>query len=324
MPLPHQKLASFYHQLAQQLTSGLTLAQALHAPSAAPAGDTTHLAALAESGASITEIVTAAGPWLPPADRPFLVAAANSGRLPRVLTNLADRHTQIAQTHRRVVMACLYPVGVFHFAAAIFPFLRLINFEVGLRWSLASYLGGLCAILLPVWGGAILLWTLVRRENPLALASLNLLPAIGGYRKNQALADFAFALGNLLDAGAPIGQAWIDAGEISRSPRIRAAAETIHSHIERGEAPGPHLALTRVFPQEFVARYQTGEKTGNLDHTLLGLAADHQATANQRLTAASMLYPGLLFGAVAVMVGYVVISFAMQYYGTINKLMDGS
>ena len=323
MPLPHNKLSSFYHQLAQQLTAGLTLAQSLRAPSLAPADDTSRLAALAENGVSITEIVAAAGSWLPQSDRPFLVAAANTGRLPRVLTNLADRHAQIAQTRRRVALACVYPVGVFHLAAVILPFLRLIDFEVGLRWNLAAYLGGLFAILLPVWGGAFLLWILVRRDNPLAIALLDVLPAIGGYRKNQALADFSFALGNLLEAGAPIGKAWLDAGHIARSRRIGAAAATIHGRIELGEAPGPHLARTHVFPHEFVARYQTGETTGNLDNTLLALAADHQTKANQRLMAASMIYPGLLFGAVAVMVGWVVISFAMQYYGTINKIMDG-
>jgi type II secretory pathway component PulF len=323
MPLSPAPLSQFYHQLAQQLSAGLTLAQALRAPSSAPAADTLRLATLAESGVSISEIVAAAGDWLPPSDRPFLSAAAQSGRLPRVLTNLAERHAQVAQTRRRVALACVYPVGVFHFAAVIFSFLRLIDFDNGLRWSLPAYLGGLLAILLPVWGTVIILWILVRRENPTALAFLNRLPAIGGYRRNQSLADFAFALGNLLEGGAPIGRAWLTAGGLARSPRIAAAAQTIHTRIEHGEAPGPHLLGTQAFPTEFVARYQTGETTGSLDTVLLALAADHQATANRHLTAATMLYPAILFGCVALMVAWIVLSFAMQYYGKINSIMDG-
>ncbi|MDF3058059.1 MAG: hypothetical protein K0R17_2274 [Rariglobus sp.] len=322
MPLPHDKLSSFYQQLAQQLTAGLTLAQSLRAPSPAPAGDTLRLAALAESGVSIAGIVAAAGAWLPQSDRPFLVTAASAGRLPRVLASLAARHAQIAQTRRRVVLACVYPVGVFHFAAVLFPFLRLIDFEVGLRWSLSGYLAGLLTILLPAWGGVVLLWILVRRENPLALAFLDLLPAIGGYRRNQALADFSFALGNLLDAGAPIGRAWLDAGALARSQRIHAAAKTVAGRVDSGEAPGPHLPRLSVFPHEFVARYQAGETTGNLDNSLLALATDYQATANQRLAAAAMIYPGLLFAAVAVMVGWFVITFALQYYGAITRMID--
>jgi len=323
VPLSHEKLSAVYQQLAQQLAAGLTLAQALRAPSPAPAGDTFRLASLAESGVSMTEIVAAAGDWLPQADRPFLLAAARSGRLPRVLMNLAERHAQMALTRRRVVLACLYPAGVFHFAAVVFPFLRLIDFEVGLRWNLWAYLGGLAAILLPVWGGAVLLWTLIRRDHPLALGLLDALPVISGYRKNQALADFSFALGNLLDAGAPIGKAWLDAGVIARSRSVGAAAKVVDGRIQLGERPGPHLGRLRVFPPEFVARYQTGETTGGLDNALLALAADHQAIANQRLGVASKVYPGLLFAAVAVMVGCFVIRFAMQYSTMINSIVDG-
>lgn len=323
MPLSPAPLSQFYHQLAQQLSAGLTLAQALRAPSSAPADDTLRLAALAESGVSISEIVANAGDWLPSSDRPFLVAAAQSGRLPRVLINLAERHAQIAQTRRRVALACVYPVGVFHFTAFIFPFLRLINFETGLNWSLSAYLGGLLAILLPVWGAVIVLWILIRRENPAALAFLDRLPALGGYRRNQSLADFAFALGNLLEGGAPIGGAWLTAGGLARSPRIAAAARTIHARIELGEAPGPHLLGTQAFPPAFVARYQTGETTGGLDTALLALAAEHQAAANRNLAAATLLYPAVLFGCVALMVAWIVLSFAMQYYGRINSLIDG-
>ncbi len=323
MPLAADKLSIFYRQLAQQLSAGLTLAQALRAPSPAPAGDCFRLALLIERGASVNQTVAAAGDWLPEADRPFLVVAAESGRLPVVLANLADRHAQMAQTRRRVVIASLYPLGVFHFGAVLFPFLRLIDFEQGLQWSAPAYIGGLLALLVPVWGGGILLWLGVRRRHPLALGLLNLLPAIGGFRKHQALADFSFALGNLLEAGAPIDRAWLSAGEIARSPRLEKAARAMHERIVEGEAPGAWLKRTGVFPADYVARYQTGEATGSLDTTLLALAAEHQASANQRLAAAAMIYPGLLFAAVAGMIGWFVISFFRQYYGMINSMLDG-
>lgn len=323
MALPHDKLSIFYRQLSQQLGAGLTLAQSLRAASPAPAADTFRLAARAEAGESVAVIFAAAGSWLPVTDRPFLNAAAAAGRLPLVLANLADRHAQIATSRSRVVMACIYPLVVFHLGALLVPFLRLIDFEQGLQGGVSDYIRGLLAILIPVWGGAAFLWWLTRRENPLALALLDLAPAIGGYRRHQALADFAFALGNLLEAGAPIGPAWLDAGGIARSRRLREAAEKIRVRVECGEAPGPHLAALGVFPDAFVARYQTGEITGSLETSLFGLAADHQATANQRLQAASILYPSLLFGAVALMIAWIVISFVMQYYGTINRMLDG-
>lgn len=323
VPLSHAKLSTLYRQLAQQLSAGVTLAQALRAPSPAPARDCFRLAAMAEGGLPVAEIVASAGDWLPQSDRPFIVTAAGSGRLPLVLANLSDRHAQIGATQMRAALACIYPLGVFHFGAVLFPFLRMIDFEKGLQWSTVSYVGGVLAILLPVWGCGAALWFAVRAGHPLALAFLDLLPAIGGYRTHQALADFSFALGNLLEAGAPIGDAWRDAGKISRSPRLLRAADEINNFIQGGLAPGPRLEATRVFPSEFIARYQTGETTGGLEASLFALASDHQARANQRLAVASMLYPGLLFAAVALMVAWFVISFYAGYIGNLNKMMEG-
>ena len=323
VPLPHAKLSVLYRQLAQQLSAGLTLAQALRAPSPAPSRECFQLADMAEGGSGVAQIMGAAGTWLPQGDRPFLIAGANSGRLPLVLANLADRHAQMASTKRRVFFASIYPLVVFHLGALLLPFIRMIDFEKGLNWSTPAYVGGLLAILVPVWGGAALLFALVRRGNPVANGLLDMLPAIGGYRRHQSLADFSFALGNLLEAGTPIGRAWFDAGVISRAPRLRRASKRIIAHIERGEAPGSHLGATGAFPSDFVARYQTAERAGALEGSLLALAAEHQERANGRLAAASMLYPGLLFAAVAAMIAYLVLGFVLKYVNTLNGLMEG-
>lgn len=323
VPLSHDKLSVFYRQLAQQLGAGLTLAQALRARSPAPTRDSFRLAAMAEAGRSMEEIVGAAGSWLPAGDRPFLVAGGASGRLPLVLVNLADRHTQIAGTRRKVFLASAYPLLVFHLGALVLPFLRMIDFEKGFGGTVSDYLGGVLWILMPVWGAAVIFRFLVKQGNPLALGLLNVLPAIGGYRRYQSLADFSFALGNLLEAGMPIATAWIEAGNISGAPRLRRAARRMLSRIEQGLAPGAYLRDTRAFPEEFVARYQTGEETGSLEASLLGLAADYQERANGRLAFASMLYPGLLFAAVAAMIAYLVIGFILKYVNTLNGLMDG-
>jgi type II secretory pathway component PulF len=323
VPLAPQKLAFFYRQLSQQLAAGLTLAQALRSSSPAPPADCHRLADLAEAGQSVSALLNTAGPWLPVQDQAFLIAAARAGRLPLILANLADRYDQLHATRTRVALACVYPLCVFHFGALLFPFLRLINFETGLQWSLTAYLGGVLTILLPMWGGGMVLWLLLRQQNPLALAALDRLPAIGGYRQNQALADFAFALGNLLEAGAPIDSAWLDAGRIARSPRLLRASRKIYDLIQLGQPPGPHLRPTHAFPADFIMRYQTGETTGSLEHALLALAAHYQTTANQRLAFAAVLYPGLLFGAVAVMVAYFVISIYARYLSTLNNLING-
>ncbi len=322
MPLSHARLSVFYRQLAQQLAAGLTLAQALRAPSPAPAADCRLLADHAEAGQSVTRLVAQAGPWLPEADRPLITAAAAAGRLPLVLVHLADHHAELAATRRRVIGASAYPLFIFHLGALVLPFVRMIDFERGLVGGVPTYLSGLATILLPVYGIALLGWFLLRRGNPIVNALLDLLPAIGGYRRQRALSDFAFTLGTLLEAGAPIGEAWSQAGASSRSPRLRRAARRVRDSVDLRQSPGPLLAATGAFPVEFVHRYQTGETTGSLEQALLALAADHQERAKGRLAAATALYPGLLFAGVILMVGYIVIGFALRYMETINSLLQ--
>ncbi len=323
MPLPHAKIAVFYHQLGEQLAAGLTLAQALRAESPAPGEDTERLAALAEAGRDVPEVMASAGDWLPDDDRPFINAAAVAGRLPTVLQRLAERHERLEATHRRVLLASLYSIGVFHLAALVLPLLRMMDFERGLVGGWPAYLGGVALILGPIWGLAVFCFWIAPRKNPSVLALLDRLPAIGQYRRNQALADFSFALGLLLESGVSIGLAWRTAGDVSGSLPMVAAARKIEAEIEKGRAPGAHLRAVGVFSPTYVARYQTGERTGGLETVLLALAAEHQGAADRALGYASMLYPGLLFAGVIAMVAYTVFSFAVRYLKMITDMADG-
>jgi general secretion pathway protein F/type IV pilus assembly protein PilC len=323
LPLSHAKLASFYLQLSQQLGAGLTLAQALADRSAAPADDCAQLVRRIEAGEPLAAIFNAAGDWLPADDRPFLIAAADTGRLPRILQNLATRHEELGIQQGRMLQACLYPLGVLHFGALVFAYFRLLNWETGLNWSTPGFIAGVLMIILPFWSAVVLLSVLVRRRNPLALGLLNVLPAIGAYRRQQALADFAFALGHLLEAGAPIGKAWSNAGKIANSPRIAVAAATVCAAIDRGVAPSTLLNAQPVFPTSFVSMYRTGEITGNLDQNLLHLAATHQEHAQKQLKLAASIYPSVLFFGVAGLVLYIVISAYAGYIGNLNHLVEG-
>ena len=80
------------------------------------------------------------------------------------------------------------------------------------------------------------------------------------------------------------------------------------------------LSLIAVlFSDERAPLAQWLNKNGNL----LLLAELHQAKAHNRLKFAAMLYPGLLFLAVAGMVLYIVISLYAGYLGSIIKVIDG-
>ncbi len=277
------------------------------------------MAQIIERGGSADGALNAAAKWLPLADRLFLSAAASAGRMPRTLRILSLRHEQLGSAKLRALLACLYPLAVLHLGLLLLPIVRMIDWEKGFMWSPTAYVRGLALTLLPLWATIIALRLLARRQNPVIARLTRMLPVVGNYLRAQALADFSFGLGNFLEAGVPINQAWAAAGLISRSPDLKSAADAMGAVIARGEPPGPRLANWKCFPPDFVALYRTGEASGQLEQNLLRLAAQNQEQAQRALTLATMVYPGLMFLVVAAGVAYFVISI---YGGYLKMLTD--
>jgi type II secretory pathway component PulF len=324
VPLGHRKLAAWYEQLAQHLDAGVPLPIALRASqgAGAPAAALEQMARKLESGASIEAVLNSAGRWLPATDALALSAAAGAGRMPQTLRNLAVRHTQIGTTQLKMALACAYPIGVLHFALLLLPVVRMIDWERGFHWSTPLFVQTLAVTVVPLWLAGLVLFVLARRGNPVVHGTLQVLPALRGYVRAQALADFSFILGSLLDAGVPIGRAWATAGQLSRSAALRTAARKIEARIARGERPSAHLAASPCFPPDFIALYRTGEATGKLDANLLRLAAQNQDAANRSLSLATLIYPGILFILVAIGVAYFVISIYAGYLEMLGKIAE--
>jgi type II secretory pathway component PulF len=321
MLLGHRKLATWYEQLAQQLEAGLPLSAAFRASkgTGAPSRALEAMATRIDGGGSVADALRNAGSWLPYADLLTLTAAAEAGRMPRTLQTLATRHAQIGTAKLRIVLACIYPLAVLHLGLLLLPIVRMIDWEKGFQWSAATYVRGVMATIIPLWALLITLWILARRGSPWLARVTRFMPAFRAYMREQSLADFSFALGNFLEAGVPIQQAWATLRLITPAHELKTAAAAMEQTIARGERPGASLDRWSCFPPDFVALYRTGEATGQLDVNLLRLAAQKQEAANRALTLATIIYPMFMFIVVAVMVAYFVISI---YAGYLNMLGD--
>jgi type II secretory pathway component PulF len=320
--LSHRQRAAWYHQLAQQLEAGLPFAEAVRAAAGTgvPASGLEMMAAQIESGGTIRDAFAAAAPWLPEGERQVLTAAAEAGRLPRSLESLAERHAQLAAVKFRLALACAYPLAVVHLGLLLLPVVSMIDWETGFHWDTLRYAHALAVTLGPLWAIALGLLWLMRRQNPVLLAVARRLPFLGRYVAARGLSDFAFALGNFLDAGMPIDRAWAAAGTTSALPELRRAAQSVDAVIARGARPGPMLGTLPGFPPDFVALYRTGETSGQLEQNLLRLAAQYQEQAGRALTLLSLFYPAVVFAAVAVAVAFNVIRIYAGYLSLIEKL----
>jgi general secretion pathway protein F/type IV pilus assembly protein PilC len=322
MPLSHKKRSVFYRTLAQQLEAGLPLAAALRAAagSGAAAVSLEAMAQTLDLGGTVDDALTLAAGWLSLDDARFLSAAAQTGRLPRVLHALATRHEQLSSVKKRLMLACLYPAVLLHLGLLLFPLLGMIDWEKGFQWAPAAYVRTLGLTLAPLWIVAGSLLFLSARQSRVLHNFAQFLPVFRGYVRAQALADFSFALGNFLDAGLRIDHAWQAAGAVSRWPALQAAARTLETVIAHGEAPGAQLSRFSCFPSDFCALYRTGESAGQLEQNLLMLAAHHQERADRALKLASLVYPGLLLGLTLAFVAYHVIRFYAGYFRMIESL----
>jgi type II secretory pathway component PulF len=321
MSLGHRKLAGWYHILGQQLDAGLTFCESvrLSQGSGLPSRILDAMARTIESGRSIDEALKDATGWLPFSDRLFLSAAANAGSMPRTLHALSARHGQLGAAQARLLLGCLYPAAILHLGLFLFPITRMIDWEKGFAWDSGVYLRGVAIALVPLWTAAIVVMILVRRENPAVARLSRMIPIVRNYLGAQSLSDFCFGLGIFLEAGVPIDRAWAAAARVARSPELRAAAALIAPVIARGEPPGPKLLETNCFPPDFIALYRSGETSGQLDQTLLRLSVQNQERAQQALSLATIVYPGLMLACVAAGVGYFVIS----VYGGYLKMLTG-
>lgn len=318
----HEHLSRWYHQLAQQLEAGRPLAEALRTSHGngrinAVAGA---MADAIEQGGSVDEALGIARGALPEADTLFLSAAAETGRLPRILQTLSARHEQFRTLKLRLIFACAYPAAVLHVGLLLFPLRQMISGENGLVWDSAVYLRGLSWTLLPLWASVGLIAAIAGRRTEWLRCLGRAVPLVRGYLRAQALADFAQALANFLDAGLAIQRAWPLAGLLSRTPDLNEAAQKITTAITRGELPGPRMREYACFPADFAARYQVGEATGHLEENLFRLARDYQEQADRKLKSVSVIYPTGLLVVVGGLTIFQVVSFYAGYLKVLSEL----
>lgn len=324
MGVSHKKLSRWYHLCGQNLEAGVPLSEAMRSAKGPPQSDVNKMTAQLQAGASVDRMLQDAPRWMPEADRYLLSAAAESGRMPDALYKLGAKHMRAAENMSKVIFATLYPLGLLHFGIFLFPVFSLVEFDENSSATFhpEAYVGDVLSFLIPVWVFITVLIVLVKMRSPIIRIIIRMLPGLRGYSRNQAIADFAFALESFLKAGAPMLDSWFAAGKVSADPDIEKAALAMSEKIKKGEAPGKYLSMFSVFPSEFTSLYTTGEQTGQLDKNLLLLTRQYQETANKKLAVASFWYPKLIFVILAFYVGYQILGFYSQYLGGILDMIE--
>ena len=87
--------------------------------------------------------------------------------------------------------------------------------------------------------------------------------------------------------------------------------------IDIGLTPAEVIRKETQFPKMFRDLYSTGEASGQLDDSLQRLAKYYQDEGLRHLITASTVATAVVYGIAAISVAFIVISFWLNYYGSI-------
>ncbi len=326
-PKQLEQRSEFYHQFGVLLSAGISALQALdqlykNPPARVMRPRIDQFRGYLQGGHTITDAAQMMGTWIPSFDAALIEAGDKSGRLDACFKLLSIYYRDRAQMVRQMISDLMYPVFVFHFAVILFPFLTF--FQTG---NLFRFLLTVALILGPLYGAVIfIIYACQGRHGEAWRSTLEKLvhpiPILGNARHQLALARLSAALEALLTAGVPIIEGWTLAATASGSPALRRVVRSWKQPLQNGSMPSDLVSQSNLFPELFANLYHTGEVSGQLDQTLLRLHTILQEEGTRKMRMVAQWTPRIVYGMVAALVAFKVVSFYMGYFNQLNDVMN--
>lgn len=149
------------------------------------------------------------------------------------------------------------------------------------------------------------------------------LPWIGGMIRGFAMARFGRAFGALYAAGIPSPKAFRLAADACGNEALRFQMQSAADDIENGMSMSEAFLRTRAFNPLVIDMVRTGEMTGNIDLMLNKMAEYYEDEGSVQARQSAMILGVVVFLAVAIYVGFVIISFYTGMYGGIGAASGG-
>ena len=339
-----QELATFTHQLANLLNSGMTLVTALNSmvhleSRGIPASVARDLKAEVTEGRSLSDAMAKQPRIFSDLYVNMVRSGEQSGSLVEVLRRMASHFQRFAEVQSKFSSAMVYPamvicVGlalVIFFMKFIMPrFVEIFNgFNVELppptRMLIAAsnffqrywWLLGLVAILMVV---------LFKRFQASAAGKRKIdelkmtMPVIGKVVKLNLFGQFCRTLGTLLHNGVPVLTALRITEQVIPNIIIREATAKTREAVTDGKTLAQPLAHCKIFPQLMVDLVRIGEETGDVPGALNNLADTYESELDTSLRLMTQLIEPVLIIVMAVMVGFVLLSIFLPLFKLISSI----
>ncbi|NLH15766.1 MAG: hypothetical protein GX455_04240 [Phycisphaerae bacterium] len=270
-------------------------------------------------GESLAEAVAAWPRTFPPFDRTLIRVGEESGRLPEVLTELADWLTLARRLRGRFISAMVLPICVLMIAAFVAPLPHLILGNI----SMLEYTHAVLFTLSLFYTPAIVIF-LIRQLTPASGPFRHMLdwiilrvPVLGKAVFHYSLARFSKSFTILYSAGVPIVRCIDQSLDTVPNIRIRRMLEGSRSAVKSGQSPSE--GFSPRLPAEFLALWKVGEETGDLDRSSAKLAQFETERAETWFTAFAQWLPRILYGLICLYIIWQIFLLAGGIVGSIGS-----
>ncbi|MEM6671923.1 MAG: type II secretion system F family protein [Planctomycetota bacterium] len=324
-------------QMGVMLGSGLTLLEALRATAAQSTplmrATLNDLAERVQEGRTLSQAL-GRHPWMGRMVRQLVEVGEQTGTLDVVLVRAAESLEKRRLLIGQAIAALMYPLVVF--IAAIGVTIFMLVYAVP---RLTTYLNTLGRPLPPmtqvlVDASEFLLtrWPVIAGSLVLALICFGVaystppgrllidglvlrLPVIGGILRTSATAMFSRSFSLLLASGVTIIEALRTCQDLHSNRRLSVLIANARQDVIAGAELAPGMAAKGAFTPMLSSMIAIGERSGNLDETLLACAEFHEQRLAALIRTLSSLMEIAVILIVGGIVGYVYIAFMMALYG---------
>ena len=263
----------------------------------------------------------------------MVMAGEQAGRLPDVLSRVADYYDKRIRLKNKVLVSLAYPalmsivgVGILIFLVTfIAPTLtevfkdneQQLPLPTEILMATSTFLGTYWPLLLALL--AILAFAIrhyINTENGKRhLDHLSItLPIIGSLTMNIAIARFARTFGVLLESGVEILQSFEITGRVLDNALLMEALEKAKEQVEHGGDVATSLSVSGLFPRILVDMVAAGQKSGRLAQLLVKVADDLDEQVETQLALITSLIEPIMILLMGLAVGGVVLAVVLPIF----------
>jgi len=137
------------------------------------------------------------------------------------------------------------------------------------------------------------------------------LPVIKNLSQMNAVVQFSYTLGLLLEGGVNIAEALDIVVNIIDNKVLATALRTARDNIVKEGKIAEYLQRTKMFPPIAIYLIKTGEQTGQLDKMLLAVADNYEKDYVELIDTLTGLISPIMLVVMAAVVGFIVLAVAM-------------